>query len=330
MNGSKDLVALNLFLAQNHSDILADKILQEARKRYLFGQLIKFCIILGFLLTLFVEALLILILSLADVVGLIASLYLSIETANLIRFTIYYSIVVGFIVCYFFIPGLISLPFSFYLSLSWHNPYNLVMLRPFSRKNTNNALKYLIKNGLCGLGFFYTLADSQIRQKWYVIYPILLGQLSLFQFRLPKIKSDKSVKKIKLILGQKRRRIYNWSVSKSKIFPLTCSDECWQDSVRELFACADIILIDLTGFHPNVWWEIDECERLDLLKRVIFVADHEDESKIVAGLRDSGLDFINDVVFYGANLRLDIHQILFQVARKLPNLERPEFGKRSI
>ncbi|MCD9186231.1 MAG: hypothetical protein LUM44_07345 [Pyrinomonadaceae bacterium] len=239
----------------------------------------------------------------------------------LVYFLVVVLLIIFLFLSYFFLPAIISLPFSIFLTWSWKKPYNILLLRPFSKKDTSTVLKKMVRNGLSGLGFFYTLADSQINQKWYVKYPILLGQLSLFQFRFRKIKNKRSVEKIRKLLNGKRRRIFNWSVSKNKIFALSCANDYWKPSVKELFSLADIIMIDLSGFRANVMWEVEECRRLNLLDRVVFLANQEDRETLAESLKNAEIDFVRNINFYGDNQVLDTQQILYQIAVKIPNVE---------
>ena len=175
------------------------------------------------------------------------------------------------ILTFLFVPAVVSLPFSALLVFTWQCPYTFVFLRPFSHQSTSKALKRLVARGLAGFGFFYTLADAGIQQKWYVEYPVLLGQLSFLQFRSRKIKYRQDAERLPAMIKRRRLRILNWVVSKNKIFPMACVDAQWRYCVGSLMYYANIVIVDLTEVSPNVLWEIQESERLNLRHKVIFI-----------------------------------------------------------
>lgn len=191
---------------------------------------------------------------------------------SLINVILVLIIIVPVILIFIFAPALASAPLALFLIFTWRRPYNIVLLRPFFSKESSSALTYLVKWGLAGLGHFYTLSDRHIRQKWYIVFPILLGQLSFLHFRFEKVRSRKTADKLCRTIRQRRRRIFNWAVSYSRIFPIACADRQWQYTITRLLSDVDLILIDITGNKNNIRWEIQECKRLGLMEKVIFIA----------------------------------------------------------
>lgn len=186
---------------------------------------------------------------------------------------------------YLLLPILIAVPFSMLLLIIWSKPYNILVLRPFSDPNRSKNLKRLVRNGLSGLGFFYTLSDRQIEQKWYIKYPSVLWQLSLFHFRFRRIRKQKSIDKLKRAMMRQDVRLINWVFSWNKIFPVSCDDNQWKECIRQLIPCVDFIIIDVTGSpsathnieNENLKWEIEKCKKGNLYK-TLFIS--KQDSKI--------------------------------------------------
>lgn len=223
------------------------------------------------------------------------------------------------VLAYFFLPALVAFPLALILMFTWREPYNIILLRPFFKKDVSKSVKHLVRGGLAGFGFIYTLSDPHMQQKWYVKYPVLLGTLSFLQFRFRRLTRRKTVDKFVSAVNRRRLRIFNWAVSWSKVFPVTCVDKHWQYCVSKLLLSADIILIDLTGEKSNVIWEIQECEQLGLMDRVVFIQ------------REEGPEYIPEVIFKGADStsygviryrqseQLGVDEIMRAVALKLTN-----------
>jgi hypothetical protein len=241
---------------------------------------------------------------------------------NLTQILVYPVLVIATL-SFLFVPAIASLPFSLFLIATWDHPYSIVLLRPFLRQDTSRALKRLVRKGLAGFGFFYTLADTNIKQHWYVKYPILLGQLSFLQFRVRRIKSRHSVDALCEAMRRRQRRILNWSVSNSKIFPVRCIDEHWKYCVARLIFHADLVLIDLTACKASVLWEIQECERLGMMGKVLFISSDENSDASSKLLVDNNIGCSHEIIVYKDFGKQELREFRVVVASKL-SLREPE------
>lgn len=203
--------------------------------------------------------------------------------------------ITGFVMLYlglFVLPLIVALPVAAPLIVLWSNPPAFLFLRPFNRRPLSAALSRAVRKDLGRFGHIYTLADANIFVPWYVRVPLLFGQLSLFAFRLRKIKRGKQLIKIARVIGRTLFRNLNWCLSWKKTFPIASDDACWQQVVEILVRRCHLIFMDLSEFRPNVLWELLLIRRLGLEDRVVYFlrqdATSEDRQSIQQHLGDLG------------------------------------------
>jgi hypothetical protein len=100
------------------------------------------------------------------------------------------AVLVGFFlyVGLFLLPFVVSLPIASPVVLLWQRPARLLFLRPFNRRPLTRGLSRLVRRDVARYGHVYTLADADLRVRWWVRIPALLGQVALLSFRARKIK----------------------------------------------------------------------------------------------------------------------------------------------
>jgi hypothetical protein len=183
---------------------------------------------------------------------------------------------VGFVI----LPVALFMPILVPLALNWKNPRRIVVFRRFNTRYENKALRKIASEHLSPFGHVFTLADSQIHRSMFVRIPMVLGQLNLLNFRLRRIHDDSGVSDFKKTLERTWRLNLNWLLSPRKIFPIQTSDEYWQTCVGLLLDKADIVVMDVSIFSTSMAWEIGQCERRNLMSKLVLVTRRE---KIEAG-----------------------------------------------
>jgi hypothetical protein len=141
---------------------------------------------------------------------------------------------------YFVLPTMLFLLLLLPEALTWRNPRRIVVFRRFKTKARNHALRRIATRQLARFGHVFTLADQQIHRSWFVRVPALFGQLSFLHFRPRTVTSDRRLRALTGILGQRARLNLNWLVSARKIFPIRSSDDYWQACVGTLLDQADL------------------------------------------------------------------------------------------
>ena len=187
-------------------------------------------------------------------------------------------LVIGYLALFVF-PTVMTLPWLIPLAYSWTNPIHFLLLRPFNRSWITGNLRGVIQNELSSLGHCYTLADLNIRVPLYIRVPFLFGQVSMFNFRLRKIR--KPIHITRIVKGMSRRviRNLNWYLSREKIFPVSCSDSGWRSCVGRLVQEVDVVIMDISGITENIIWEIELIKELGAIDRSIFLVNESDRLK---------------------------------------------------
>ena len=90
---------------------------------------------------------------------------------------------VGFYLALFGLPFVVALPVAGAIVLLWRDPPRILVLRPFNRRPLTRDLARVVRGDVARFGHVYTLADAELRVRWYVRVPFLLGQLALLSFR---------------------------------------------------------------------------------------------------------------------------------------------------
>jgi hypothetical protein len=187
----------------------------------------------------------------------------------------------------FVLPFVLALPVAGGLVLLWRDPPRILVLRPFNRRPLTRGLARLVDRDVARFGHVYTLADAELRVRWYVRVPFLLGQLALLSFRSRIITRPRQLKRLERATRRTWLRNINWCLSWHKVFAVATDDAHWQQVVELLVNRTSVILIDLTEARPNVRWEIALIERLGLGSRVLWLLRAGDSVDVLqhAGIR---------------------------------------------
>ena len=187
---------------------------------------------------------------------------------------VYQNAIVVAVVLYvglYVLPFIVALPIASPVVLLWEEPARLLFLRPFNRRPLTRGLSRLVRSDVARFGHVYTLADADLRVRWYVRIPALLGQIALLSFRARKIERASRLIRLERAVDRTWLRNINWCVSWRKVFPVASADGCWQQVVERLVRRSSLIFIDLTEARPNVLWEIELIRRLGLESRVMWL-----------------------------------------------------------
>jgi hypothetical protein len=182
----------------------------------------------------------------------------------------------------FLLPFVVSLPIASPIVLLWQRPARLLFLRPFNRRPLTRGLSRLVRRDVARYGHVYTLADANIRVRWWVRMPALLGQVALLSFRARKIKRPRQLHRLDRAIARTWMRNINWCLSWKKVFAVASADACWQQVVEKLLHRSTVIFIDLTEARPNVLWEIDLIRRLGLERRVVWLLARSADAQTIA------------------------------------------------
>jgi hypothetical protein len=201
---------------------------------------------------------------------------------------------VGLYLALFGLPFVVALPVAGAIVLLWRDPPRILVLRPFNRRPLTRGLARLVDRDVARFGHIYSLADAELRVRWYVRVPFLLGQLALLSFRSRIITKPRQVRDLERATRRTWLRNINWCLSWRKFFAVATDDAHWQQVVELLVNRATVILIDLTEARPNVRWEIALIERLGLARRVVWVLRAGDPVEV---LQHAGIQVEPDAVF---------------------------------
>jgi hypothetical protein len=185
------------------------------------------------------------------------------------------NVVLLFVMLYlllFVLPFVVTLPIAAWMVMLWRDPPRVLVLRPFNRRPLTRGLARLVHRDVARFGHVYTLADAELRVRWYVQIPFLLGQLALLSFRARTIRSPPQLARLERAIGRTWLRNVNWCLSWRKVFAVATDDAHWQQVVEILARRATVILIDITEVRANVLWEIGLIDQLGLGPRVIWLS----------------------------------------------------------
>ncbi len=181
------------------------------------------------------------------------------------------TIVIMSYVAIYIAPVLLTLPILAPVIVHWTSPRRFLLLRTFNRGWPNRALRRIARRNVGPLGHAYTLADADIKRPWTTKTPYLLGQFSLFSFRLRTIRTPEQVPRLERSLHRTWLRNLNWCLSFNKLFPVISTDAAWKGCVGCLITTADAILIDVSELRQSVVWEIEECVTRGAAARILFL-----------------------------------------------------------
>ena len=187
-------------------------------------------------------------------------------------------IIIGYLFLFVF-PAVITLPVLIPLAFLWRKPANFLLLRPFNRSWVSKKLRDIIQSELGSLGHCYTLADLKIRVPLYIRVPFLFGQVSMFNFRIRKIRRPKHINRLIHSMNRIVIRNLNWYLSLYKIFPVACSNSGWRACVEHLAEKMDFIVIDISGISTNIIWEIELLKNIGAINRSIFLVHQSEKLK---------------------------------------------------
>ncbi len=176
---------------------------------------------------------------------------------------------------YFALPAIVFLPVLLPAAVTWRDPRRVIVFRRFNTPRESRALRRIATRHFGRFGHVFTLADQRIRRSWFVRIPAVFGQLSLLHFRPRRVVTGRRLARLTRLLEQRWRLNVNWLVSYRKIFPIESSDDYWQACVGTLLEHADVIVMDISNFSASMSWELEECERRQLLDRTILLVDDE-------------------------------------------------------
>jgi hypothetical protein len=223
---------------------------------------------------------------------------------------------------FFVAPFVLSLPVTIPFASKWRKPARVLVLRPFNRPGYTKSLARTLRRGLAGLGHIYTLADSTLQIPLYVRVPIVFGQISLFSYRMRKVRRPNQVYRVCRSIRRTWLRNLNWLFSRSKIFPIACNDQAWRAVVMRLICEVDVILVDVTGATENVIWELEQCREYGRSTRILFLVDAR-EAAAAKGLLSMhfGEDEVAErLLVYGGNDPRDAAQLRAAIADRLVRL----------
>lgn len=218
-------------------------------------------------------------------------------------------------VVFYSLPALISLPLILPGILAWRTPARILVLRRFGRRDLSRSLRRVIGRDVAGFGHVYTLGDPHIRVRWFVRFPLLVGQVAFLTFRHRRVRSAYGVRRLLHYTHRTTRRNLNWYMSQRKIWPLRCSDEVWRQCVEALASDADVILIDVSDISDHLRWELALCRDRELLDRVVPLVSQEHQSAVEREFAQ-GLDGIRlpKPYVYGPKSLVDLSGFLDEVA----------------
>jgi hypothetical protein len=186
---------------------------------------------------------------------------------------------------FYVLPFILALPVASPIVALWRAPPRFLFLRPFNRKPLTRGLARLVHRDAARFGHTYTLADADLRVRWYVRIPLLLGQIALLSFRRRTIRRTSQLDRLERAVSRTWFRNINWCLSWRKVFAVASDDACWQQVVERLLRQSTVVFIDLTEFRPNVRWELELIRRSGLEPRVVYLL-REDRMDALEAMRE--------------------------------------------
>jgi hypothetical protein len=187
-----------------------------------------------------------------------------------------YDLLAFFVAIYvvlFVMPSLLALPLVFRFARRWRDPIRFLVLRPFNNDHVTKELSALLRDEFARFGHCYTLSDRRVRVPLHVRVPLLLGQLSFFNYRVRKIRRPRHIDKIARGMHHRIRRNINWCLSTTKLFPISCCDAGWRACVRRLVQDVDIVIVDVSNITGNVLWELEYLRDAGALSKTVLVSE---------------------------------------------------------
>lgn len=179
---------------------------------------------------------------------------------------------------WFYVPVLAFLPFALLFAIFWRRPCTVLLLRPFAQRRTAKRLRKLIRYQLSAVGHVYTLSDTHVRLRWLTWLP-WLGLLPFVTFR-HQVTSVSDLEILKRRINRKFVRTLTWFYARDKVFAITSDDRVWTDCVEALMLAADFIIIDLTGFHDSVSWELDHAVTNGFGHKIICIVEDQEQNHV--------------------------------------------------
>ena len=172
---------------------------------------------------------------------------------------------------WFYLPILIFAPVAGVFAIAWRRPVRIAVLRPFQRKSTSRKLQRLVGSELSGYGHVYTLEDRYLRLAWLRRAP-WLGLLPFVTFQ-HRYESEAHTPRLAAAMRSRFKRTINWFYARRKIFTITTTDRVWTSCLTALLEQTDVVVIDLTGFHDSVLWELDHVVETGQAHRTICIVE---------------------------------------------------------
>jgi hypothetical protein len=187
-----------------------------------------------------------------------------------------YELLAFFVLSYvgvFVMPSLLALPLVFRFAQRWRDPIHFLVLRPFNNDHVTKELSQLLRAEFAPFGHCYTLSDRRVRVPLHVRVPLLLGQLSFFNYRVRKIRRPRHIEKVARGMRRRMWRNLNWCLSSTKLFPISCCDAGWRACVGRLVQEADIVIMDVSSITGNVLWELEYLRDTGALSKTVLVSE---------------------------------------------------------
>ena len=184
----------------------------------------------------------------------------------------------------YLLPFTLLLPVIGPIVALWQAPPRFLLLRPFNRALLSRPLKRLLRREVAPFGHVYTLSDADIKVRWYIRIPIVLGQLALFSFRLRRIRDRAQIPRFVRAVDRTWLRNINWCMAFGKVFPVASSDDAWRELVECLLQRCDAVIIDVSDLRQNVMWEIDRAKSLGLEARTLYLLPSDQADRLQGAL----------------------------------------------
>lgn len=173
------------------------------------------------------------------------------------------------------VPPALTFPLAALTAWKWKRPPSILLLRAFHLGKASNALSKVVRRDLASVGHVYSLADADIHVPWYLTLSTLFGQFSILSFGYREITRPRQLERLVRSLRRPWFRSVNWTVSWSKVFPISTTDSAWMQVVTTMLDRVDVVVVDLSVWRPNLARELQLCTELGILPRVVLIARAE-------------------------------------------------------